>query len=106
RRHAGGHARVQPRRPGRAQERTRLGIAPTRDESSGCGSARRLDPYGTKRFTGSDEPLNRSRSTGTLIPGTEPWLECCQKVHPAPPQPTAGTVGWLAVVQFAIHRTE
>ena len=54
---------------------------------------------------GSEEPLKRSRSTGPLIPGTLPAAECCQNVQPLPPQPPAGTVGAVAVVQCAIQST-
>ena len=60
---------------------------------------------GTRSEAGREVPLNRSRSTGPLMPGTVPVLECCQNVQPEPPQPAAGTLGWLALVQWATHST-
>src|SRR5436190_22494882 len=60
---------------------------------------------GTNRDGGNAVPENRSRSTGPLTPGTVPALECCQNVQPLPPQPPAGTMGSVAVVQFALPST-
>ena len=50
-------------------------------------------------------PLNRSRSTRPVIPGTLPLDVYCQNDQPFPPQASAGSVGAVAVVQWAIHRT-
>jgi hypothetical protein len=58
---------------------------------------------GTNRVGGRLDPFNRSRSTLPLMPGTVPVLEYCQNVQPWPPQPPAGSEGWLAVVQWAIQ---
>jgi hypothetical protein len=64
---------------------------------------RAVATHGTSTDAAIVAPLNRSRSTAPLIPGTEPVLECCQNVQPLPPQLPAGTAGAFADVQCAIQ---